>query len=106
MAFLFEDLDVYQNAVDFTDPIAALTEGFPRGYSFLTDQLNRAALSIATILAEGNGDSPKPAAGTSSRLHGARCRNVCPCSRLRGVAVSSTKPGIARCATSLRSWPT
>ena len=41
--------------MDFADQIAALTESFPRGYYFLTDQLNRASLSIATNLAEGNG---------------------------------------------------
>jgi four helix bundle protein len=51
MAFMFEKLQVYQKAVDFTDQIAALTEGFPRGYGLLADQLNRAALSIATNLA-------------------------------------------------------
>ena len=55
MAFMFENLTVYQKAVDFTDRVLALTEGFPRGYGFLADQLNRAALSIATNLAEGNG---------------------------------------------------
>ena len=55
MPFMFEKLEVYQKAVDFTDQACALTEGFPRGYGFLADQLNRAALSIATNLAEGNG---------------------------------------------------
>lgn len=60
MPFMFEKLDVYQEAVDFADKIAALTEGFPRGYGFLVDQLNRAALSIAANLAEGNGRFTKP----------------------------------------------
>ena len=55
MAFMFENLEVYQKAVDFTDPCCDLTESFPRGYGFLANQLNRAALSIATNLAEGNG---------------------------------------------------
>ena len=55
MSFMFEKLDVYQKAVNFADQAAALTENFPRGYGFLSDQLNRAALSIATNLAEGNG---------------------------------------------------
>jgi len=55
MAFMFEKLEVYQKAVSFADEIASLTEGFRRGYYFLADQLNRAALSIATNLAEGNG---------------------------------------------------
>ena len=55
MAFMFENLDVYQKAVDFADRITDLTGQFPRGYRFLTDQLNRAALSVATNLAEGNG---------------------------------------------------
>jgi four helix bundle protein len=60
MAFMFENLQVYQKAVDFADRIATHTESFPRGYYFLVDQLNRAALSIATNLAEGNGRFTKP----------------------------------------------
>ena len=55
MAFMFENLDVYQKTIDFIDQVTNLTRGFPRGYYFLTDQLNRASLSIATNIAEGNG---------------------------------------------------
>ena len=39
---MFENLDVYQKAVDFIDQITNLTNQFPKGYCFLTDQLNRA----------------------------------------------------------------
>ena len=60
MAFMFEKLEVYQKAVSFADEIATLTQEFPRGFGFLSDQLNRAALSIATNLAEGNGRFTKP----------------------------------------------
>ena len=55
MGFMFENLEVYQRAVSFADAVADLTQHFPRGFGFLSDQLNRAALSIATNLAEGNG---------------------------------------------------
>jgi four helix bundle protein len=57
MAFMFERLEVYQKAVSLA---AEVTEAFPRGYYFLTDQLNRAALSVGTNLAEGNGRFTKP----------------------------------------------
>jgi four helix bundle protein len=55
MAFAFEKLLVYQRSVAYADSICATTASFPRGYYFLADQLNRAALSIAANLAEGNG---------------------------------------------------
>ena len=60
MAFAFENLNVYQKAVDFADCVLAATERFPRGYGFLADQLNRASVSIAANLAEGNGRFTKP----------------------------------------------
>jgi len=55
MAFMFENLEVYQKAIAFADEISDLTESFSKGNYYLVDQLNRAALSIATNIAEGNG---------------------------------------------------
>ena len=55
MTFSFEKLHVYQKAIDYADRVCELTEQFARGYGFLVDQLNRAALSIAANIAEGNG---------------------------------------------------
>lgn len=46
---------MYQKSVDFADQVCATTEEFSRGYGFLVDQLNRAALSISANIAEGNG---------------------------------------------------
>jgi four helix bundle protein len=60
MPFLFEKLLVYQKAVAFADAVCTLTRDLPRGYFFLADQLNRAALSIAANIAEGNGRFTKP----------------------------------------------
>ena len=55
MAFLFEKLDVYRKAIDFAEKIQEITKDFSRGNFYLSDQLNRASLSIPTNLAEGNG---------------------------------------------------
>jgi four helix bundle protein len=55
MPFMFEKLEVYQKSVDFAESVSNLTDTFPKGYHYLVDQLNRASLSIAANLAEGNG---------------------------------------------------
>ena len=60
MTFMFENLDVYRRAVDLADRVITVTKDAPRGFGFLTDQLNRAVLSISTNLAEGNGRFTKP----------------------------------------------
>jgi four helix bundle protein len=55
MAFIFEKLDVYKKSVDLAEEVSKLTESFSRGSYYLSDQLNRAVLSISTNIAEGNG---------------------------------------------------
>jgi hypothetical protein len=46
MTFQCEKLLVDQKSVDFADRVCDLTELFARGYRFLAEQLNRAALSL------------------------------------------------------------
>jgi len=55
MPFMFENLEVYQKSIDLAEKVINLTDQFPKGYYFLTDQFNRASLSISTNIAEGNG---------------------------------------------------
>jgi four helix bundle protein len=55
MAFLFEDLDVYQRAVEFAERVVRVCRGFPKGNSDLASQFRRAAISISCNIAEGNG---------------------------------------------------
>jgi four helix bundle protein len=56
MTFLFENLDVYQRAVNLAERITGLTKSFPaQGHYHLVDQLRRASLSISLNIAEGNG---------------------------------------------------
>jgi four helix bundle protein len=60
MPFAVENLHLYQKSVDFADHVLATTDTFPRSDRFLTDQLNRASVSIAANLAEGNGRFTTP----------------------------------------------
>jgi four helix bundle protein len=55
MPFLFEKLEVYKKAISIAEEFGRICETFPKGNHYLSDQLNRAALSIATNIAEGNG---------------------------------------------------
>jgi four helix bundle protein len=53
--FAFEKLLVYQKSVGLAEAVCVATRNFPRDYRFLANQLNRAAVSVAANLAEGNG---------------------------------------------------
>ena len=56
----FLDLIVWQRAVDMTVSVYELTESFPRKEIYgLTSQLRRAAVSVASNIAEGAGRGSK-----------------------------------------------
>jgi len=53
--FIFEDLKVYQRALDLAIELIRIAGEFPIKYSRLRDQLIGAAISIPLNLAEGSG---------------------------------------------------
>jgi four helix bundle protein len=57
MAYLdHENLDVYHVAIELLPEAVRIADEFPRGYSWLADQLRRAATSICLNIAEGAGE--------------------------------------------------
>ena len=55
MAFRFEDLQVWQKAMDLDESISQLTKSFPKDEIYvLTSQIKRAADSVVLNIAEGS----------------------------------------------------
>ncbi|CAN5225352.1 hypothetical protein BH09BAC6_BH09BAC6_14520 [soil metagenome] len=55
MAFRFEDLQVWQKAIDLGEQINQLTKSFPKDEIYvLTSQIKRAADSVVLNIAEGS----------------------------------------------------
>ncbi len=60
MKFNFEKLDVYQEALELANQVYEITKSFPRDELFgITNQLRRAAISIACNIAEGSSRGKK-----------------------------------------------
>jgi len=58
--FRFENLDIWKLAIEYADEIYDLVEKIPSKEKYnLSDQLQRAALSISNNIAEGSGASTK-----------------------------------------------
>jgi four helix bundle protein len=58
--FNFEKLDVWQEAVSFADLVYSMTRSFPPDERFgLTNQMRRAAVSVASNIAEGSSRSSR-----------------------------------------------
>ena len=61
MAFRFEDLLVWQKAMDLNDQINAISKCFPKDELFvLTSQMKRASDSVVLNIAEGSTGQTKP----------------------------------------------
>lgn len=61
MSFKFEELKIWQRALEFSFQIHQLTQGFPKDELFiLTSQIKRAADSIALNVAEGSTGQSNP----------------------------------------------
>ncbi len=54
--FTHENLDVYCRTIDYVAVADGVATSLPRGRSYLSDQLRRAATSIALNIAEGAGE--------------------------------------------------
>ena len=60
MGASYKDMVVWQRSIELTVAVYRLTEGFPSSEQFgLTNQLRRAAVSVASNIAEGYGKSTK-----------------------------------------------
>jgi four helix bundle protein len=54
--FGFEQLDVWQKAIEYADDVYGITRSFPADERFgLTNQLRRASVSVSSNIAEGSG---------------------------------------------------
>lgn len=55
-----EKLMCYRRLIEVADRIGRLVKGWPRGHSYLADQIQRAIASAVLNLAEGNGKQGAP----------------------------------------------
>lgn len=75
--FNFEKLEVWQKAVAFAGLVYRLTRGFPSDERFgLTNQIRRAAVSLASNIAEGSARPPADFAKFIGYASGSLCEVI------------------------------
>jgi four helix bundle protein len=83
MAYKFENLRVWQAAIEFTDDIYLVSGEFPKEEMFgLTSQIRRAANSIALNIAEGATGNSNPEFKRFLTMSSRSCAEVVSCLHL------------------------
>jgi len=80
--FDHERLDVYRAAIEFVATADELVTQLPRGRSYLSDQLQRAAISVPLNIAEGAGEFSRR---DKSRLYRIALRSATECAAILDV---------------------
>ena len=80
--FDHERLDAYQVAIKFVALADTIVESLPRGRAYLSDQLQRAAISIALNIAEGAGEFSKK---DKARFYRMALRSATECAAILDV---------------------
>jgi len=78
----YEKLDVYQLSIQLTAKAVAISDGLPKGYAALSDQLRRAAMSVPLNIAEGVG---KTSPQDRARFHGIARGSAMECGAILDV---------------------
>ncbi|CAN5593374.1 hypothetical protein BH11BAC1_BH11BAC1_27060 [soil metagenome] len=80
MAFKFENLRVWQEAIEFTDDVYLLAGKFPKGEIYgLSSQMKRATNSIALNIAEGASGNSNPEFKRFLTMASRSCAEVISC---------------------------
>ena len=93
MHFDHERLDVYKTSLKFFVLSTQIINSFPKGKSFLADQLNRASASITLNVAEGAGEFSRADKARFYRMakrsatECAACLDIC-----RGLEIADVNP--------------
>jgi len=92
--FMFQNLKVYQKALDLADSIATVVDHFDHRHRVLADQFTRASISVPLNIAEGNGrfhkaDRKQFFAVARGSIH--ECVALLELSRRRGLVSDDTQ---------------
>ena len=81
--FDHERLDIYRAEIEFAAIADTIASHLPRGRSYLADQLQRAAISVALNIAEGAGEFSKR---EKARLYRIALRSATECAAIIDVS--------------------
>jgi four helix bundle protein len=75
MSHSYKDLIVWREAKSLASTVYRATEGFPkREWYGITSQIRRAAVSVPSNIAEGQGDSQRASSSNFSAMRAALCK--------------------------------